>query len=66
MALVHGMIIKGDMCPYVDECGLSDVACNGKGCPFGRGETSKFDFSCGAARFFELCEKLKENEEDEI
>lgn len=55
MALVNGKILKGDDCPYKNDCGkFKETACNGEGCPFIYGETHDRDFSCATARFLKL------------
>jgi len=60
--LVNGMILKGDVCPYREECNLKYSACNGHGCPFvEENKTHTVDFSCGAARFFALVHKHDED-----
>jgi len=66
MGLVHGLILKGTMCPYIDECEMKHVACNGEGCPFAHDKTAKVDFSCGYARFLKLCNKVKRNDKNEV
>ena len=63
MALVNGMIVKGDDCPYSDECHLKYDACNGNGCPFVWDIEHNQDFSCGMARFFQM---MKDKESDEV
>ena len=62
MALVNGLIKKGDDCPYGDECHLKYNACNGCGCPFVWDIKHNQDFSCGAARFFEIMDDRTEKE----
>jgi len=57
MALVHGKILKGDKCPYVDECVFKIAACNGEGCPFLYKDKHTVDFSCGAVRLFAIINK---------
>jgi hypothetical protein len=59
--LKNGLLIPaGVMCPFVDGCEFKYVACNGDGCPFAKGYTSDLNFSCGAARFFDLLEERED------
>ena len=55
--LKYGLIPENTVCPFTDKCGyFKDVACNGNGCPASTGD-NKVDFSCGAARLFDMLEK---------
>lgn len=58
MALVNGNILKGDVCPYKDECMMMISACNGKGCPFVYKDDHFCDFSCSSARLFKMLEDI--------
>lgn len=54
MKLVNGNIPAGETCSFSDECYFKEIACNGEGCPVAENCTVDYDFSCGAARFFNL------------
>jgi len=56
--LTNGRILSGTTCPYSKDCGSIKVtACNGQGCPVSEGKTTKVNFSCGAARGFDMINK---------
>ena len=50
-----GIIPAGFSCPYTNECGdFKDVACNFEGCPVSNGKAVGNNFSCAAARAFDI------------
>lgn len=62
--LNKGKIPKGVTCPYSDDCGSCKVtACNGNGCPVAYGKTIEHDFSCAAARGFDMIFNMEKRDE---
>ena len=66
MALVNGKILKGDVCPYKDKCGMMLNVCNGKGCPFLFSDEHFCDFSCAGARFYKLMDEVEQRDNADI
>lgn len=62
MTLVNGKILKGDDCPYKDDCDWKWTVCNGEGCPFVDASEHFCDFSCASSRFFKLLDDVKERD----
>ena len=60
MALVNGKILKGDRCPYKDECHMMVAACSGDECPFLYKDEYFCDFSCGSERFFKIKHMMRD------
>jgi hypothetical protein len=57
----NGCIPENTTCPFSDECTFKHMACNGDGCPVSNDGTVDYEFSCGAARLFELLDSRKKS-----